>query len=79
MWWLKAVGGCCDTMADCHMHIYAHVSDGVKWHRLRAHGGVWWCAAALGVWAAGEAWCGGVWTVCAARAGGVGTVCSTDF
>ena len=39
-----------------------------------AHGGVWWCAAALAGWAAGEVWCGGVWTQCAACAGGVGTV-----
>ena len=68
-WWLKPVGGCCAggvrlyavtlwLMITC---IYAHVSDGVKWHRPRAHGGAWWCTvvyAALAGWAAGRL---GVW------------------
>jgi len=41
---------CCDTMADDYMHIYAHVSDGVKWHRPRGRMGV--RTAALAGWAA---------------------------
>ena len=91
-WWLKPVGGCCAggvrlyavtlwLMITC---IYAHVSDGVKWHRPRAHGGAWWCTvvyAALAGWAAGRLgvwWCG-VYGLCVQRvqwcAGQTGVAC----
>ena len=62
--------------------IYVHVSDGVKWHRPRAHGGAWWCTvvyAALAGWAAGRL---GVWwcmdcvcSVCSGVQGQTGVAC----